>query len=278
MWAIRFSPWQRVAAAVLARPRPRNSGLHRRGMAASARAPILEAFDYESVPPGYYDEVFRRHRGIQSKWHHLKFERVARELEGCRRVLDVGCGPGTLAGNFGAGHDWVGTDLSARQIDYARRTYGHCGPRFYQESPAGVLVDDGAFDAVTMVELIEHLDPLLVDETIGEALERLRPGGRLIVTTPNFNSAWPLVEAVVNSFGEVTYDLQHINKFDSGRLVALLARHGLAEVQAEPYLFLAPFAAALGWRFADRVAELERGTLEKRLGLLLIGSAVKPAR
>lgn len=193
-------------------------------------------------------------------------------------MLDVGCGPGTLAGNFGAGHDWVGTDLSARQIDYARRTYGHCGPRFYQESPAGVLADEGPFDAVTMVELIEHLDPVLVDETIGEALERLRPGGRLIVTTPNFSSAWPLVEAVVNRFGEVAYDVQHINKFDPGRLVALFARHGLAEPRAEPYLFLAPFAAALGWRFADRVAELERGTLEKRLGLLLIGSAVKPAR
>lgn len=245
-------------------------------MAAHARArprPAPEPFDYESVPAGYYDEVFRRHRGMQSKWHHLKFARVARELEGYRRVLDVGCGPGTLGGNFSAGHDWVGTDLSARQIDYARRTYG---PRFYQESPASVLVDEGPFDAVTMVELIEHLDPLLVDETIGEALERLRPGGRLVVTTPNFNSAWPLVEAVVNRFGEVTYDVQHINKFDPGRLVALLARHGLAQPRAEPYLCLAPFAAALGWRFADRVAELERGTLEKRLGLLLIGSAVKP--
>jgi 2-polyprenyl-3-methyl-5-hydroxy-6-metoxy-1,4-benzoquinol methylase len=236
--------------------------------------PILEPFDYESVPAGYYDEVFRRQRGMQSKWHHLKFERVARELEGYRRVLDVGCGPGTLAGNFGAGHEWVGTDLSARQIEYARQTYG---PRFHQESPAGVLVDDGPFDAVTMVELIEHLESSLVDETIGEALERLRPGGRLVVTTPNFSSAWPLVEAVVNRVGEVAYDAQHINKFDSGRLVALLARHGLAEARAEPYLFLAPFAAALGWRLADRVAELERGTLEKRLGLLLIGSAVKPA-
>jgi hypothetical protein len=82
---------------------------------------------------------------------------------------------------------------------------------------------------------------------------------------------------MVNRFAEVAYDRQHINRFDAERLVALLASHGLHEARAEPFLFLAPFAAMLGWRFADRVAKLERATLEKRHGLLLIGSAVKPA-
>jgi hypothetical protein len=28
-------------------------------------------FDYDSIPAGYYDLVFRRRRGMQSKWHHL---------------------------------------------------------------------------------------------------------------------------------------------------------------------------------------------------------------
>jgi 2-polyprenyl-3-methyl-5-hydroxy-6-metoxy-1,4-benzoquinol methylase len=234
-----------------------------------------EPFDYESIPAGYYDEVFRRGRGIQSKWHHLKFARVARELEGYHRVLDVGCGPGTLAGNFADGHDWVGTDLSQRQIAYARRVYGATGARFYRETPAGVPADEGPFDAVTMVELIEHLEPSAVDATIGEALDRMRPGGRLVITTPNFQSAWPALEAAVNRFGDVSYGFQHINKFDPARLVALLERHGLVAPRADQFLFLAPFAAALGWGVADRVARLERRP-EARLGLLLIGSAHKP--
>ena len=30
-------------------------------------------FDYDTIPVGYYDNVYRRRRGIQSKWHHMKF-------------------------------------------------------------------------------------------------------------------------------------------------------------------------------------------------------------
>jgi 2-polyprenyl-3-methyl-5-hydroxy-6-metoxy-1,4-benzoquinol methylase len=243
---------------------------------AASAPPVAEPFDYESIPVGYYDEVFRRGRGIQSKWHHLKFERVAQQLEGHRRLLDVGCGPGTMIGYLGARHDSVGADLSTRQIEYARVTYGPAGGRFYAATPAGLPSDEGPFDAVTLVELIEHLDPLVVDATISEALERLRPGGKLVITTPNFHSAWPAVEAVLNHFGEVTYDFQHINKFGPARLGRLLRSHGLEQVHVEPFLFLAPFAASLGWRVADRVARLERGAIERRLGMLLMGSAVKP--
>jgi SAM-dependent methyltransferase len=237
---------------------------------------MWEPFDYESIPAGYYDDVYRRRRGIQSKWHHLKFERVIRELDRCHRILDVGCGPGTLAGNYPEGRDWVGTDLSARQIEYARKTYGGLGPRFYNTTPAAVPEHEGLFDAVTMVELIEHLDPVVVDQTIGEALERLRPGGRLVITTPNFHSPWPLIEAAVDRFGEVSYSFQHINKFNPGRLGALLASYGLEHARAEPYLFAAPFLAAVDWRLADRVARVERRSLDRWLGLLLVGTAVKP--
>jgi 2-polyprenyl-3-methyl-5-hydroxy-6-metoxy-1,4-benzoquinol methylase len=238
--------------------------------------PDSEPFDYESIPVGYYDEVFGRRRGIQSKWHHLKFHRVAEELDGHRHVLDVGCGPGTMIGSLGARHDCVGTDLSTRQIEYARATYSSDTSRFYALTPAQLPEAEGPFDAVTLVELIEHLDPVVVEATIDEALDRLRPGGKLVLTTPNFRSAWPVIEAVINRVSEVTYDFQHINKFHRARLADLLRSHGLKGVRVEPYLFMAPFAASIGWRFADQVARVERGAIDRRLGMLLLGTGIKP--
>lgn len=235
-----------------------------------------EPFDYESIPVGYYDEVFRRGQGIQSKWHHLKFRRVAEELDGYERVLDVGCGPGTMIGSIAGDREFVGTDLSTRQIDYARATYGSESRRFYARTPASLPDEEGPFDAVTLVELIEHLDPAVVEVTIDEALERLRPGGKLVLTTPNFRSLWPLIEAVINRVSDVTYDFQHINKFHRGRLGDLLRSHGLTSVHVEPYLFAAPFVASLGWDLSDRMARLERGPLERLMGMLLLGTGIKP--
>jgi 2-polyprenyl-3-methyl-5-hydroxy-6-metoxy-1,4-benzoquinol methylase len=191
-------------------------------------------------------------------------------------VLDVGGGPGTMIGLLSERHESVGTDLSTRQIAYAQQTYGSSAARFYAASPAGLPSEEGPFDAVTLVELIEHLDPVVVEATIDEALERLRPGGKLVLTTPNFRSAWPLIEAVINRVSDVTYDFQHINKFTPKRLEGLLESHGLARVRVEPYLFMAPFAAAAGWRLADGVARIERGPIERRLGMLLLGTGIKP--
>ena len=233
-------------------------------------------FNYESIPRGYYDIVYRRRRGIQSKWHHLKFRRVIEEMEGHHRHLDVGCGPGTLIGVLDDRFISTGIDISRIEIGYAREQYESESKRFFAVSARALPDDCRDYDVATIVEVIEHLAPADLDDVLQATIERLRPGGKLVVTTPNFRSAWPLVEMLVNRFGELNYDQQHINRFTPRRLRRLLRGLGLEKVRVSPYLALAPFVSPLGWRLADKVDRLRRGPLERVAGLVLLGTGVKP--
>jgi len=230
------------------------------------------SFDYTSIPTGYYDEVFERAHGVQSKWHHLKYDRIRAAIAGHPDHLDIGCGPGTFIGTLKAEHRSTGIDLAEPQIAYARSRYGAPHRRF-ETIPAGPLpFAPGSFDAVTAIELIEHLPEAKNEELLREAVRVLRPGGKLVVSTPNYASLWPLLEAMVNRLGAVSYADQHITHYSKRSLAALMTRVGLREVRVEGYLFAAPFVAALDWSLADRVAALEPSWFVRRVGFLLIAT------
>lgn len=240
-----------------------------------SRQPV-SAYDYDAIGPGYYDEVFRRGVGVQSKWHHLKFTHVRNRLpRDFQRLLDVGCGPGTFIGTLPDVIDAAGIDLAAAQIDYANAHYGTPNHRFLRVSAGPMPFDTGSFDVVTLIELIEHLERSVIDTVLGEAHRVLRPGGKLILTTPNYAGLWPLLEKVVNAKAPVTYEDQHITRFTPSRLRTLLAGAGFDCVRVSTFQGAAPFAAALHWKLADRLQNIENPVLRPALGFLLLGEAYK---
>lgn len=234
-----------------------------------------QPYDYGLIPVGYYDRIFDERAGVQSKWHHLKFDRIRDAIHGCRRHLDIGCSAGTFIGTLGQDQSSVGIDLAEAQIAFARQRHGAPQRRF-DVVPAGPLpFADGEFDAVTVVELVEHLSPADNLVLLREAARVLQPGGRLVVSTPNYGSLWPLLERLVNRLGEVDYSDQHITHYTRRSLVALMTDAGLRDVRVEGYLLAAPFVAPIGWDFADRIAALEPRYLTDRLGFLLIATGTK---
>ena len=111
-------------------------------------------------------------------------ERVA--LKGAR-VLDVGCGGGILSEALArAGAQVTGIDLAPRVLDVARLHLHESGQQVdYRETSIEALAAEmpGAFDAITCMELLEHVpDPGSVLRA-GAAL--LKPGGRLLLSTLN---------------------------------------------------------------------------------------------
>ena len=233
-------------------------------------------YDYDSIPAGYYDVVFRQKRGIQSKWHHLRFERVAREVSSGSVHLDVGCGPGSFISTLPDDVDCIGVDVTSVQVEYARSKYGKRGKRFSVIAPGILPFSRDTFDIVTLLELVEHISAREAEVLLGEVFRVLRPGGKIVLTTPNYASLWPLLEILVDRFGGVAYADQHITKYVGSSLRRLIAQIGFRDVSVETWLFSAPFVAALSWGLADRVNRWESALVARRGGHLLIGTACKP--
>ena len=99
-------------------------------------------------------------------------------------VLDVGCGGGALlSGVRSLGWRVVGVEPDPRAVEVARATRG-------LDVRAGTLNEQqfatDRFDAVTSSHVIEHVhDPL---EFLRESGRVLKPGGRVVVVTPNTES------------------------------------------------------------------------------------------
>jgi 2-polyprenyl-3-methyl-5-hydroxy-6-metoxy-1,4-benzoquinol methylase len=100
------------------------------------------------------------------------------------RLLDVGCGSGALLRNFAQlGWDVHGIEADPNAVTVARNVLG-VDVRSGTIESGGFAA--GCFDVVTMSHVIEHLpDPIT---SLTECYRTLRPGGHLVVVTPNCES------------------------------------------------------------------------------------------
>ncbi len=217
---------------------------------------------YLEIEPGYYDQVYRRGRGVQWFWHHHRLARVEAKIPAdCRSLLDLGCGPGTFLGNLGRPIERaLGIDLAEPQIAYAREHYSRKGFEFRVADVRDAALE-GGFDTVVSIEVIEHLPPEQVGGFLRDAYTVLRPGGHLILTTPNAKSHWPLLEWLVSQIGPVDYRQQHLGLFDRKGLVRAVADAGFLSVACETFFVAAPFLAPLSKAFASAVLRFERRVL-----------------
>lgn len=97
------------------------------------------------------------------------------------KLLDAGCGRGTLARMLNRNFHYTGIDISQKALQQASRVYHQteCVDINAQPMPFA----DNSFDLVTALDIIEHVfDPRYL---LHEIYRVLKPGGEVILTTPN---------------------------------------------------------------------------------------------
>jgi SAM-dependent methyltransferase len=145
----------------------------------------------------------------QAPFAEAKFDPVLRhnDLTNVRRVLDVGCGPGTNAHYF-AGAEYLGIDLNPRYVDYARRRHAReflVADATNFELPAGerfdfVLVNSFLhhIPAADVRRLLAHLSSVLTEDGHVHIMELVLPErrsiARLLARMDQGDYPWPLAD------------------------------------------------------------------------------------
>ena len=106
-----------------------------------------------------------------------------------KRVLDVGCGGGLLSEGMAVrGAEVTGIDLSEKPLGVAKLHLLESGQKVdYRKISAEQMAEEmpGAFDAVTCLEMLEHVpDPASI---VASCARLVKPGGQVFFSTINRN-------------------------------------------------------------------------------------------
>jgi ubiquinone/menaquinone biosynthesis C-methylase UbiE len=147
------------------------------------------------------------------------------------RVLDIGCGTGSLLVLIKSKHpnvEAVGLDPDPRALERARRKARRAAfsiqldQGFSDELP----YPEGAFDRVFSSFMLHHLEPAEKETTLREVRRVLRPGARfhlLDFATPDSDSAGPLARRLHSS--------HRLKDNSDEQILSLMRRAGLSDAQ-----------------------------------------------
>jgi len=138
----------------------------------------------------------------------LKF--LQKQIPNGARVLDAGCATGDFLAEAAEAFEVYGFDISSAAIAHAKSRLPHLSERLTAQR----LEDKGTswkeFDAVCLWDVIEHVtEPVVV---IQRMMDYVKPGGYLLISTPDFGSFTAKLMRSYWAFMTPPYHLGYLSK------------------------------------------------------------------
>lgn len=195
---------------------------------------IARYWDYVSTRPWYQQNYFSR---LVGRSILAKARAMGVGLQG--RILDFGCGLGYLLDLLIAqGVACEGCDSSERAIgmltDRLKSNPLFQGVIQLQQFPSRLSAD--TYDVVFCIEIIEHLMDDDLEAVVTELRRILRPGGKLVITTPNEEDL-DETEVFCPDCGCSFSRNQHIRSWSAASLIELMAARGFRQAQSRTTYF-----------------------------------------
>jgi ubiquinone/menaquinone biosynthesis C-methylase UbiE len=172
------------------------------------------------------------------------------------KILEVCCGQGGTAAYLTESADFTGVELSSEAVKFAKQHWPHF--TFIEGDASRLDFADNLFDTIIAKEAIEHL--IDAEKALSEWFRVLKPGGKLVLTTPNRDSLHLRINRAAGH-NDFLCSWDHVKEFTYSEMAGMIGNAGFRIVETCGS-FLMPYWGIPGVDGVRRLTDNDTGVIQ----------------